>query len=258
MDESFNIQRLLTLRKLTRAISDLLRGQMKDYLSTLAPLLRPRAVLGDYVQSSTKEPGRAADKAFQELQALYTSVVSAKPFNLPAELKPPIEIISTTLEMTQLDYPHEAKTEQATKTVVVTAPLKWVLTYSGFAPARLKEMLVGRSRPSEQIQQYVLHYCVMNIVLAKQQGVTEILNALHFPITTHRWPEFGELPITYISADVSTARPPDSVIIESTEVSGRDAFEEVVRLGDIVSMSDPLKERLIELVRSHGEELPDF
>ena len=55
MDDPFTTKRLLALRKLTRAIAELVRGQLKDYLSTLTPLLRPRHVLGEYVQRGVKQ-----------------------------------------------------------------------------------------------------------------------------------------------------------------------------------------------------------
>jgi hypothetical protein len=255
MEENYDVQRLLVLRKLTRAIADLLRGQMKDYLSTLAPLLRPRVVLGDYVQSSTRETSKIADTAFKELQGLYETVARAAPFNLAGELKPPVEIISTALEMTPMEYSYEATTERDSKTVTVVSPLKWMLTYSGFAPGRLKEILRDRGRAGEEVQRFVLHYLVMRIVMMKQTGVTDILDALHFPVSSGTEAEFGQLPITYISSSISTTRPPDSVIIESTEISGMDVFEEVVRLDDIAKLRDPLKQRLTEMVQSYGEKL---
>src|SRR5579872_5501327 len=59
--ETYSIQRLLSLRKLTRAIADLLRAELKDYLSALAPLFRPRNVLGDYVQGASKEGTRGSE-----------------------------------------------------------------------------------------------------------------------------------------------------------------------------------------------------
>ena len=59
-----SVQSLLVLRKLTRAITDAVRVQMTEYLKTLTPLLRPKAVLGDYVQGGPKEPSRKSDKAF--------------------------------------------------------------------------------------------------------------------------------------------------------------------------------------------------
>ena len=50
MDGRDSIQSLLVLRKLTRAMADAVRAQMTEYLATLAPLLRPQMVLGDYVR----------------------------------------------------------------------------------------------------------------------------------------------------------------------------------------------------------------
>jgi len=50
MEERVSTQRLLALRKLTRSVSELLRDQMRNYLSTLSPLFRPRNVLGNYNQ----------------------------------------------------------------------------------------------------------------------------------------------------------------------------------------------------------------
>ncbi|HEY0546742.1 MAG TPA: hypothetical protein VGC91_15290 [Pyrinomonadaceae bacterium] len=255
-EERYDIERLLRLRKLTRSIADHLRGQMKGYLSTLAPLIRPRAVLGDYVQSSTRETSKIADSAFKDLQAVYDAVARSSPFNLSSELKPPVEIISAALEMTPMEYSYEAKTERESKQVTVVSPLKWMLTYSGFAPGRLKEMLRDRGRAGEEVQRFILHYMVMHVVMQKQTGVTEILDALHFPVTYGTEADFGGLPLTYISSSISTVRPPDSVIIESTEISGNDVFEEIVRLEDIAAMRDPLKQQLTELVESQGEKLP--
>ncbi|MFP5261311.1 MAG: hypothetical protein ACLGJB_05330 [Blastocatellia bacterium] len=252
MEERNDIQRLLVLRKLTRSISDLLRGQMKEYLSTLAPLLRPKVVLGDYIQGSTKELVKNADKTFKELQSVYEAVATAKPFFLSKELKPPLEILSSAIEITPMGYSHVIQTEGGSKTVTITSPLKWVVNYSGFTPGRLSELLADRGRNLGEVQTFIIHYLVMHIVVSKQPGITKIFDSLHFPFSTGYSQEFGDLPLTFISSSVSTALPPDEVILQSTEVSGTDAFEEVVNLDDIQRIREPLKEELLELVRSHS------
>jgi len=99
-------QSLLVLRKLTRAIADSVRTQMTEYLATLAPLLRPKMVLGDYVEDGSKESTRRSDKAYKELQALYEKVASTKPYNLPRELTPPFRLSGSGLEITAVDTPH--------------------------------------------------------------------------------------------------------------------------------------------------------
>jgi hypothetical protein len=96
---------------------------------------------------------------------------------------------------------------------------------------------------------------MMHTVILKQTGISRILDALHFPIITERSPEFGDLPLTYISSSISTTLLPDDVIMESTEISGMDAFEEIVNIADITRLRDPLKEQLTELLRDFGEEL---
>jgi hypothetical protein len=255
-EASYTTERLLALRKLTRAIADFLRGQMKEYLGTLAPLLRPQVVLGGYTHGSIKDPVKGADQAFKELQSLYESVGSAKPFSLTQELKPPLDMISSALDMTVLEYSYTAQTDRHNKTVVISSPLKWALTYTGFSPARLGDLLARRTRDANELQSFLVHYLVMHIVVSKQVGIRNMFEALHFPITTSHSPDFGGLPITTISSSISTIRPPDEVIVESTEVSGMDAFEEIVDIGDIARMRDPLKHRLIEILESLGEKLP--
>jgi hypothetical protein len=255
MGEPYTTKRLLVLRKLTRAIADLLRGQMRDYLAALAPLLRPRAVFGDYVQGAAKEPVAGADKAFKELQTLYEAVATARPFNLPKELSHPLEMASSALETGAVEYAHVAKAGPDSKTILVTSPFQWVLSYAGFGPRRLKDLLGDKTRTGDGVQQFVLHTLVLHVVLGRQAGVAKVLEGLQFPVSSARRPEFGELPVACISSSIATVRPPDDVLIESTEISGTDAFEEVVNVEDIVQMRNPLRERLLELVKSHGEDL---
>jgi hypothetical protein len=45
------------------------------------------------------------------------------------------------------------------------------------------------------------------------------------------------------------------VIIESTEISGTNAFEEVVNVEYLLQICDPWYAQLVELVRSHGADL---
>lgn len=249
MEERYTTEHLLSLRKVTRAIADLLRGQMKEYLSTLAPLFHPRVVLSSYVEGPAYDVSRIGEKAFKELQDAYQIIAQSRLYRLPQEFRTPLEVINPQLEMTPVEYTHIVKSGGESKTVIVTSPLKWSLTYAGFGPARLRSLLTESRRTSDELQQFVLHYLMMDTVVSKQQGVPRMLDALRFPLVTERSEEFGDLPLTYISSSISTIRLPDAVIIESTEISGMDAVEEVVNIPDIEKLRDPLKERLTELLK---------
>jgi hypothetical protein len=255
MDDQITIQKLLSLRKVTRAVGDLLRGLLKEYLATLGPLLRPRIVLGEFIAGAPKEPTSGADKVFKDLQTAYEAVAGTRLYGLPKELKAPLEVSSSVLEFAPVEYSHTAKTERETKAVAVTAPLKWVLHYSGFGPRRLRELLTAKTRSLEELQEFVLHTLLLQAVLARQTGVVKLLEGLHFSTGTSKRPEFGELPLATVAASVATVLPPDAVIIESTEISGTDAFEEVVSLDDVLRPHDRLHGQLLEIVKQYAAAL---
>lgn len=255
MDERYSTKRLLALRRLTRATADLLRGHLRDYLGTLAPLFRPRAVLGDHVKGGPKEVVRGADTAFKELQALHETIATAKPFGLPKELTTPLDPITAGLEIAAVEYSHAAKADSQTKTVVVTTPLRWVLSYAGHGPKRLRELVADPGRSGTDLGQGVLHTLVLDVI-ARQPGLAGLFQALRFPLSNGKLPGLGELPFTYLTAAVPTVRPPDDVIIESTEIAGMDTFEEVVDLDELARLRDPLREQLLNLAVTHGVELP--
>ena len=248
-------QSLLVLRKLTRAITDVVRQQVAEHLATLTPLLKPAAVLGDYVQGGQKEASRKTDKAFKDLETLYHRVSTTKPFNLPRDLTPPLSILSSGLEITALDYPHVASSGSNTRTIMVRSPLTWTITYTGFGPSRLQELLNTKMRSNEEVVKFVLSYLAMHVVLTNQPGLLKIFEALHLPVSTVTVPEFGELPVTRIGASVATSRPPDAVIIESAELTGMDAFEEIVSVDEISRLRDPLRETLLDVARQQAPDL---
>jgi hypothetical protein len=53
---------------------------------------------------------------------------------------------------------------------------------------------------------------------------------------------------------IETERPSDAVVLESAELTGMDAFEEVVRVEDVSRLPTPFKTRLVEIVRAHAPE----
>jgi hypothetical protein len=252
-----SVQSLLVLRKLTRAIADAVRVQMTEYLVTLTPLLRPASVLGEHIQGAAKDTVRKSDKVFKELQGLYETIAPAMPFSLPRDLSTPVNFPATTLEITTEEYTHVANPGANSRTIAVRCPLSWILTYTGYAPSRVRELLGGptKLRATDELQKFVLSQLILHVVLNNQPGLTQMLAALHFPVTTAKLPDLGDLPITRIRAAVSTMRPSDAVVIESAELSGVDAFEEIVEVEEIARLSDPLKQRLLEITRQLAPEL---
>jgi hypothetical protein len=251
MAEVLSTQKLLELRRVTRNVSDLLRTELKQCLATLMPLFQPRTLLGHYVQGAGKEPARGGDRVFKELVGAYEAVSGSKPFSLPRDLKPPLPVDSNALELVSLEYPHAVKGRKATKTVTVTSPLRWVISYSGFGPERLREALAAGDSSGATIQEHVLHHVVLHVAF-QQKGVGAIFDALRFPVSTQHFSDLGTLPITVISAAVPTVRPPDETIIESTEISGSDAFEEVVDVAAIRGLADPMREKLLAALEAGG------
>jgi hypothetical protein len=252
MEEHFSTQKLLEQRKLTRAIAELLRNQLRDYLATLAPLFRPAVVLGEYVHGSTKGAAKGAENNFRELKGLYESIAGSRLYALSRELPVPLEMMSTTPEMIAMEYLHVAESGQDRKSITISSPLKWVICYSGYPPAKLRELLNSRVRSNNEVVSFLIHHLVLHIVVAKQPGLIDILQALHFRLVTEQPKDLGGLPLTCIYSAISTLRPPDEVIIESTEISGMDVFEEVVNLEDMKFLQNPLQMRLQELVQKYG------
>jgi hypothetical protein len=255
MDGRDSTQSLLVLRKLTRAIADVVRVQMTEYLATLAPLLRPKMVLGEHVEDGTKESIRRSDKAFKDLQTLYEGLAGTKPFNLPRELTLPLRLIGSGLEITPVDTALPIKSGSDTRTIMVRSPLTWTLTYSGYPPTRLPELLKAKLQAGDELGQFVVSYLLLHVVITNSPGLMSVFDALHFPITTTKLPEFGPLPITRIGVGISTTRPSEDVILQSAELTGMDAFEEVVNVKDISQLRDPLKHRLLDIARQHVPEL---
>ncbi len=252
MRDTQSTQELLDLRRLTRGVAELLRGELLQYLGTLMPLVRPRTILGHYVQGAGKDAVRGADKIFKDLQGAYESIASARPFNLPRDLKPPLPLESNTLEFEPLEYSQVLKSRGTTKTVTITSPLRWVVYYAGYPPQKLQDALREGDTAGVDIHEHVLNHVALNVAFFHQKGVPALFEAIRFPISTHHLAELGNLPITVISAAIPTVRPPDERIIESTELSGTDAFEEVVDVAAIREMPDPLRDRLFALLDAQG------
>jgi hypothetical protein len=248
MKDSQTTQELLELRKVTRSVAELLRNDLAQYLGTLMPLVRPRTILGHYVQGAPKEVARGADKIFKDLQAVYDTIASARPFNLPHDLKAPLPLESNTLEFEPFEYTHTVKSRGTTKAVAITSPLKWIVYYAGYPPQKLQDALRSGDTSGVPIDEHVLNHVTLHVALFQQRGVAAIFEALRFPASTHHLPDLGNLPITVVSAAIPTIRPSDERIIESTELSGSDAFEEVVDVGAIRDLADPLRQRLSALL----------
>jgi hypothetical protein len=251
MDEPFDMARLLELRKLTRQVDDVVRGDARDHLATLMPLLRPQAVLGDFVQGGEKLSVRGADRVWKELVTLYDGLAGKAPFGLARDLKPPLHVPGTALEMAPVQYAHEAR--PGTR-VVVTKPFEWVLSYSAHGPQRMRELTADKNRDAEELQRTLALALALHLVVSKQPGIAKVFAALRLPLESRRMPEFGDLPLTVMTSAVPSLRPPDEVVVQSTEMTGEGVFQELVDVAAVERLEDPWRARVLAALRGRGND----
>jgi hypothetical protein len=245
MTEDFSTGRLLYMRRITRAVSEYLVAQLKEHLTTVSPLLRPRRLLGDYIESGTPEQVADADKNFAALNEIY-SKAAGKPFELPRPLRPPIKPVGLSLEIYPWEYRHEIRAADATHAVTITSPVRFVVSYSsGLSFSRLRLGIAGKEDcKQEDVREYVIRCCLMHLMLSRYSGIASLFRALRWEVNTAPSPDLGALPLTTLAAPIQTMLPPDGLILESTELSGMSQFEEVVDLDAVSRVRDPLIERV--------------
>lgn len=250
MSEEFSTKRLLALRRVTRKAAELMTFQLKDHLQTVNHVFRPRTMFGDFVAGQFKEPARGADLALVDLKSQYATVATAKPFTLPKEFPQSIDNPSSIPEIATSQYWHPVSIGGKERRLEITSPLRWVLFYGSFPPNRILELIRGREQTIGELQRAVLHYLMMHVIIQRQPGIQRLFTALRFPIEFGRIEGCGELPIPIINALVPTVRPPDEIVAESTEISGLDAFEEVVDLNAVSNLADPWKTQFTEMTNA--------
>jgi hypothetical protein len=249
VERTLTFEQLADLREKTEAISQLLQKQLRAYLETLRPLLAPRRLLGKY--AGVKEDVVGADRAFAQLQERYKGVCG-KPYALPPELdESPLSNIENRLDLYPWEYTHHARSEQETKPVTITSPVRWVLTYSSeYSPSQLVQTIAGKEqRRSESIRQFVVNALVIQALLAKFPGITQLLTDLRYEIRTEKSPSLGELPLVTIRACLPSFRPADNLILAATRFSGVPAFIELIDIAAVHDLPDPLKLRIEEMLR---------
>ena len=249
--ENLKLEQLADLREKTEAVSQLLLNQLKGHLDTLRPLLAPRRILGNYVRSSVKEDILDTDVALKRLREKYKEVCS-KPFALTAELDESVVAeMDSRLELYRWEYSHEASTARETKTITVASPVKWALSYtSGYTVAQLREVVAGkRERRQEEVRQFLVNAIVVQLVLAKFSGITQLLKDLRYEVELEKCQGLGDLPLVTIRSSVPSFRPSDDIILAATRLSGVPAFIELIDFNILPTLDDPFKTKIEEKLR---------
>jgi len=250
MQENIDIPKLLALRKLTKAISVYLEKELSAYLQALAPAFNAGLTFGEHIQG-IKQSVKGSGEAINALQELYRTLAKSNRFaGRLSEIKPPLAVFGKSLEITRVVYDYKTGDGTESKIIKVRSPLKWTLGYYAQGVNTLKELLATQARSGDtSLDICVLNLLVLHFIASSKTGPAKILKALRFQVNSEPSPKLGGLPLVYISSPVSTMLPPDDLIIQSTELSGTDFFEEIVNTDDIDQLKDPLQEQLAALIQ---------
>jgi hypothetical protein len=235
------------LRQGTEKIAHFLQKHIAEHIAVLRPLFLPRKLLGKYIKSSVMEDVPRADKAFAELQERYAAICE-KPFGLIKKLQPPLPPISNYLEVVPFKYPLYLEGSED-KTINIISPTRWVLFYrSDYALDRLKAMVSGTEpRQLDEMRQTIINHLTVIIFIKYFPAVSQLLEDLRYTIETRELADLGNLPVVVLKTPLDTFLPPDDFILQVTQLSGIDAFQEIIDPEAVENIPDSLKNALRNL-----------
>jgi hypothetical protein len=229
---------------------------LKIQIEAMAPLFRPRRILGDHIDAAGKEAVPAADRNFADLQDLY-SRVAVKPYDLRPELRSPLESVATQLQFDEWEYTHATETDRGWQSIRVTAPLTWVVSYaSSYNLTTLRGVVTGNGQlDGEAIRSYVLHACLMHELFSKIPALSDLLAALRYKVEVRKSLQLGELPLVTISAPFKTFRPADKLVALASGLAGGTSFSEVLDVESVRNLDDPLRDQAMKILEQHKVEI---
>lgn len=247
---------LLSLHGLTKEISHACLQRLKTEIDAMAPLFRPRRLLGDHIDSSSKDAVPNAERNLADLQELYARV-AVKPFDLRPELRPPIESVVTQFQFYEWEYTHAAEAERGWHSIRVTTPLTWVISYAtSYSLNTLRGVVSGSGqRDAEAVRAFVLRSCLMHELFAKTPSLTDLLEGLRYKVEVRRSPQLGDLPLVTVSAPFRTFRPSDQLVAMAAGLAGGTSFSEILDVESVRNLSDPLRDETIEILTRHNVEI---
>ena len=247
--KNLSFDQLAAARKSTQAVAGFLEKQLLGYLDTLRSLLLPERLLGKLTGSKFDVPG--ADKALTELQDNYRRL-PGKPFDFPKEFETDwLAELGVKLELQRWEYSREISTDSGKRPVLITSPTRWILAYGPvYTVSQAVQAFASRQdrRGIDQLRQFVVNTLVMQALITRSAGLASIFAELRYHITTQAHPGLSGLPLVVVQSQVTTFVPPESVISAATELSGVDAFIELVDVEAIHQLSDPFQQRISQLV----------
>lgn len=240
MADNINLDNYADLRDISREFCSTLQTQVAGHLETVRQLFRPAAVFGPYILGSHKDAPRDAAVAFGLFKTFFAEVSATKPVSLDPTLPDAIEISFGTPILNPVLYTHEITTRTGPKTVTVTSPLQWVLSFPEHPFARFRELATAPKRSNEELQVAALHFAALHFVVTRNPRIQALFEALRFPIRSERLPLLGDFPFLVLRAPAGSVRPPDDVIAQVCKYSGSDTVEEVLDYDQWSNLSDPI------------------
>jgi hypothetical protein len=242
-------QQLSELRRKTEIISKFLQEQLQGHLDTLRPILSLERVFGKHVGG--RSDSALTERVFGQLQGSYRGFTS-RPFDLPTQFDEHwLTLVGTRVTLYPWEYAHEARDERTSKIITMSAPVRWVATYtSAYTLSQFRHALAGSGeRRAEHIRQFVVNALVMQLMMAHTPGLSALLGDLRYELHTESSADLPRVPLTVVTSGVPSFRPSDDLILAATNFSGVPAFIELVDIDAFDAMQDPLKGRIQELLR---------
>lgn len=246
---SLTHEQLPRLHKITSEVQKICRGQLRTYLDALAPLFRPRRILGNHIEGAGTESVVGADQNINELRELYFKA-RGRPFDLRKELPTPLESVGTQIQLYEWEYLYEVRKDRDLRTITVVSPLTWVLAYpSTYTLSMMRQVVAGKQdRDAEGVRSFVLRACLMQLLFAKLPELAALFEGLRYRVEVRKSPQLGDLPLVTVSATIRTVRPTDDLLLAATGLSGRTGFEEVIDDDQAAHIADPLQAQVLEVL----------
>lgn len=244
MGQTLTIDQVASLREKTDAVSGILGSHLRTYIDTLKPLMAPRRLLGRHVGS--RDDVNGSDVALTRLKELYREG-GQTPFGLPLEFPDAaLAQLDSQPALYRWEYSHTAKSERDSRSVTITSPVQWVLTYeSGVTLSQVHSMLESKmERRTEALRQFIINALVMQLLMKGNGNLAQLFAALRYRVEMKSLPGLGNLAFVVIHAPLTSFRPADEVLLMATRFSGVSAFVELISPESIESLKDPLRAEL--------------